>query len=78
MKYGMQVQGALNRLDQTLLALNRLVKEGKQKEAIQFMEQGALKDAFEELQNIITVAGGPGGTTDMGARGTSQIGTFRE
>ena len=49
MKYALQVQGALNRLDQTLLALNRLVKEGKQTEAILFMEQGPLKDAFEEL-----------------------------
>ena len=78
MKYSRQVQGALNRLDQSLLALNRLVKEGKQTEAIQFMEQGALKDAFEDLQNIITVAGGPGNTADMGARGTNQAGTFRE
>ena len=76
MKYGQQVQGALNRLDQTLLALNRLVKEGKQTEAIQFMEQGALKDAFEDLQNIITLSGGPG-SSGLGASGTiPSTGTF--
>ena len=78
MKYARQVQSALNRLDQTLLALNRLIKENKTTEAIQLMEQGALKDAFEDLQNIITVSGGPGNTADMGARGTAQTGTFRE
>ena len=78
MKYARQVQSALNRLDQTLLALNRLIKENKTTEAIQLMEQGALKDAFEDLQNIITVSGGPGNTADMGARGTTQTGTFRE
>ena len=75
MKYALQVQGALNRLDQTLLALNRLVKEGKQTEAILFMEQGPLKDAFEELQNMITLAGGPG-NCGLGGSGTAQTGTF--
>ena len=75
MKYALQVQGALNRLDRTLLALNRLVKEGKQTEAILFMEQGPLKDAFEELQNMITLAGGPG-NSGLGGSGTAQTGTF--
>ena len=75
MKYAMQVQGALNKLDQTLLALNRIIKSGKQSEAVRYMEEGPLKDAFDELQNIITVAGGPG-STGLGASGTSQTGTF--
>ena len=73
MKYARQVQGALERLDQALLGLNRLIKQGKQKEAIEFMENGPLKDTYEDLQNIITVAGGPG---SIGAGGTSQTGTF--
>ena len=42
MKYARQVQGALERLDQALLGLNRLIKQGKQKEAIEFMENGPL------------------------------------
>ena len=75
MKYTRQVQANLERLDQTLLALNRLVKEGKQTEAILFMEQGPLKDAFDDLQNIITVAGGPG-SSGLGGSGTAQTGTF--
>ena len=75
MKYALQVQGALDRLDQKLLALNRLIKSGKQTEAIQFMEQGPLKDAFEDLQNIVTIAGGPG-NSGLGGSGTAQTGTF--
>ena len=75
MKYALQVQGALDKLDQNLLALNRLIKNGKQTEAIQFMEQGPLKDAFDDLQNIITVAGGPG-SSGLGGSGTAQTGTF--
>ena len=75
MKYALQVQGALDRLDQNLLALNRLIKVGKQAEAIQFMETGPLKDAFDELQNMVTLAGGPG-SSGLGGSGTSQTGTF--
>ena len=75
MRYAVQVQGALDRLDQTLLALNRLVKQNKQQEAIRFMEEGPLKEAYEDLQNIITVAGGPG-STGLGGSGTTQTGTF--
>ena len=69
MKYARQVQGAIERLDQNLLALNRLIKKDQKQEAIEFMERGPLKDAFEDLQNIITVAGGSG-STGLGARGT--------
>ena len=76
MKYGQQVQGALERLDAALLALNKLIKAGKKQEAIEFMENGALKDRYEELQNIITIAGGPG-STGLGATGTARGGTIR-
>ena len=57
MKYSRQVQANLERLDRSLLALNKLIREGRQQEAIEFMENGPLKDAYEDLQNIITVAG---------------------
>ena len=67
MKYTRQVQANLERLDQTLLALNKLIRAGKQREAIEFMENGPLKDAYEGLQNIITVAG----TNQLGASGVS-------
>tara|TARA_B100000287_G_C20501844_1_gene729419 strand:- start:43 stop:261 length:219 start_codon:yes stop_codon:yes gene_type:complete len=67
MKYTRQVQANLERLDQSLLALNKLIRAGKQREAIEFMENGPLKDAYEDLQNIITVAG----TNQLGASGVS-------
>ena len=70
MKYTRQIQGSLERLDQALLALNKLIKQGKQAEAIEFMENGALKDRYEDLQSIITVAS----VNSLGARGTSQTG----
>ena len=72
MAYEIQQQAALDKLDQALLALNRLIREGKINEALEFMENGPLKDRFEELQNIITVSS----TGTLGARGTSQTGTF--
>jgi hypothetical protein len=52
-----------------------MIRAGKQQEALEFMENGPLKDAYEDLQNIITVAGGEG-SSGLGARGTSQTGTF--
>ena len=75
MKYARQVQANLERLDQALLALNKMIRAGKQQEALEFMENGPLKDAYEDLQNIITVAGGEG-SSGLGARGTPQTGTF--
>ena len=74
MAYGMQLQVALDRLDQSLAKLHTLVKRGENKNAINFMIEGELKESFDELQNIITIAGGPGST---GARGTSQAGVFK-
>ena len=72
MKYGRQLQGALDRLDQSLSRLHTLIKRGQNTDAIRFMEEGELKERFEELQNIITISQ----TGNIGARGTSQIGTL--
>jgi hypothetical protein len=71
MKYAGQVQGALERLDQSLARLYTLIKRGENKAAIDFMKEGELKERYDELQNMITIAGGPGTT---GAMGTSQTG----
>lgn len=72
MKYGRQVQAALDRLDQSLRTLHTFVKNNKNKEAIHYMENGELKDRYDELQNIITIAQ----TGTLGARGTSQTGAL--
>ena len=65
MKYGRQMQGAMERLDQSLARLHTLIKRGEQKEALRYMEEGELKDRYEELQNIITISQ----TGNYGARG---------
>ena len=67
MKYAIQTQEALDRLDQALLRLRTLIKRGDQKEAITFMEQGELKERFEDLQNIISIST----TNSLGSRGTA-------
>ena len=72
MKYVQQTQTALDRLDQSLARLRNLVKRGQNQDALRFMEEGELKDRFEELQNKITISS----TGNLGARGTSQTGTF--
>ena len=72
MKYERQTQEALDRLDQSLAQLRGLIKRGDQKEAIRFMEEGLLKERFEELQNIITISS----TGTLGARGTKNVGTL--
>jgi hypothetical protein len=55
MKYARQTQEALDRLDGALAQLRTLIKRGQNQDAIRFMEEGALKERFEELQNIITI-----------------------
>ena len=76
MAYGMQLQNALNKLDQSLFRLRDMIKRGENKAAIEFMERGSLKDRFDELQNIITISGGPG-SSGLGASGTPQTRTLR-
>lgn len=72
MKYAQQTQDALDRLDQSLAQLRGLIKRGQNQDAIRFMEEGALKERFEELQNIITISS----TGNMGARGVQNTGTL--
>jgi len=72
MKYARQTQQALDRLDGSLKRLRDMIKRGDQKEALQFMEQGPLKERFEELQNIITISS----TGTLGARGTQNVGNI--
>ena len=76
MAYERQIQEHLNNLDKSLLALNRLIKEGKQKEAIEYMERGPLKESFEDLQNMITLSKRTPYGSGLGARGTTQTGTL--
>ena len=72
MQYAQQTQAALDRLDQSLARLRNIVKRGQVNEALRFMEEGELKERFEELQNIITISS----TGNMGARGVQNTGTF--
>jgi hypothetical protein len=72
MQYARQTQEALDRLDQSLARLRGLIKKGQTRDALKFMEEGDLKEKFEELQNMITISS----TGNIGARGTSQTGTF--
>ena len=65
MKYGRQMQGALDRFDQALAQLRMLIKRGQNQDAIRFMEEGLLKERFEELQNMINISQ----TGNYGARG---------
>ena len=70
MKYARQTQDALDRLDQSLAKLRGLIKRGDQKSALTFMEEGELKERFEELQNMITLSS----ANNLGAMGTNQTG----
>ena len=72
MQYARQVQDALDRLDQSLSGLHTMIKRGEQKNALKFMEEGQLKERFEELQNIINLSN----TGNLGARGTAQTGAL--
>ena len=65
MKYGRQMQGAMERLDQSLAKLYTLIKRGQQNEALNFMQEGELKERFEELRNIVNISF----TGNYGARG---------
>ena len=72
MAYERQLQTSLDRLDVSLAKLRNFVKRGQNEEAIHFMEQGELKERYEELQNIVTISQ----TGNMGARGTGKIGNI--
>ena len=72
MAYERQVQIAMERLDQSLARLRDMIKRGENEVAIRYMEEGELKDRYEELQNMITISQ----TGNIGARGTSQTGAL--
>lgn len=72
MKYGKQAQTALDRLDSSLAKLRTLVKRNQTAEALKFMEEGELKDRYDELSNIIKLST----TSQLGASGVSNIGTL--
>ena len=65
MQYARQVQEAMDRLDQSLASLHTMIKRGENAAAIRFMEEGELKERYEELQNMITISQ----TGNYGARG---------
>lgn len=71
-RYERQLTIAMERLDESLKTLRDTIKRGDQQGAINYMENGELKERYEELQNIITISQ----TGNIGARGTSQTGTF--
>ena len=72
MAYERQIQEHLERLDQSLARLHTMIKRGDQKDALRFMEEGELKERYEELQNMITISQ----TGNIGARGTSRLGNI--
>ena len=72
MQYARQVQSAMDRLDQSLAKLYNLVKRGQQKDALNFMERGELKERYEELQNMITISQ----SGNLGARGVQNTGAL--
>ena len=72
MKYEKQIQAAMERLDQSLATLRDLIKRNSNADAIRFMEEGALKDRYDELQNLITLSS----TNQLGARGVNNVGTL--
>ena len=67
MAYEGQVKIAMERLDQALAQLRNLIKQNKNEAAIRFMEEGLLKERYEELQNIVTISQ----TNGIGSRGTA-------
>jgi hypothetical protein len=69
MQYARQVQNAMERLDQSLSRLYQIIKRGDQKQALDFMDKGELKERYEELQNMISISQ----TGNLGARGVQNI-----
>ena len=72
MKYARQTQEALDSLDQSLAQLRNLIKRGQNQDAIRFMEEGNLKERFEELQSLINISS----TSNYGARGVQNTGAL--
>ena len=72
MQYARQTQDALDRLDGSLRFLRDLIVKGKNREAIEYMENGDLKERFSELQNMIILSQ----RNNLGATGTQNVGNI--
>ena len=72
MQYARQIQEAMDRLDQSLARLHTMIKRNENAAAIRFMEEGELKERYEELQNMITISQ----TGNFGARGVQNTRTL--
>ena len=72
MQYERQLNTAVARLDESLTHLYNMISKGKQTEALMWMKEGDLKEKFEELQNIVTIAS----TGNYGARGVQNTGNL--
>ena len=70
MAYERQLQNAMERLDGALAQLRNLIKRGDNAAAIRFMEEGLLKDHYENLQNIVSISQ----TNNYGSRGVNNTG----
>ena len=76
MRYAKQIELAVDKVDQALFTLRDMIKRGQNGDAIKFMESGPLKERFEELQSIIKISQTVNLGENLGARGTTQTGTF--
>ena len=72
MKYARQTQEHLDRLDGSLRVLRDMIKRGQNQDAIRFMEEGELKERFEELKSMILLSS----TNQLGASGVSNLGNI--
>jgi division protein CdvB (Snf7/Vps24/ESCRT-III family) len=59
-RYQVQLNNAMERLDQGLARVHSLVKRGQNQHAIHYMEND-LKELYESLQNIINIEPGRDG-----------------
>ena len=76
MKYARQIQEHMDRLDQALFRLRDMVKRGDNKNALIYMEEGDLKERYEELQDVINMSKRGTSEDNLGARGTSNTRTL--
>jgi len=72
MRYERQVNGALDTVDVSLNKLYTLIKKGQQREALQFMEEGELKERFADLRSMIKLSY----TNPLGSRGVPNTGSL--
>ena len=72
MAYERQLNDSLERMDQALFQLRNIVKRGQIQEALQFMEEGPLKERFEDLKNIANISV----SNNFGARGVKNTNTL--